>query len=202
MKTLRQHVAAARAVLKDFGYRSSFPEGGKPSREKKSKREKRKDPSPAPLYQTTLRSGKKLRSLPGSPTRAWMRHPHQKNSVSDRGERLLVYAISVIRVIERFDRTGWVVEWLSASDELAGEVWEKIPQHPVCPLCLGRVGIPGHQRRVHCVPCGTSVEPRTLRGLAKADIAKMTDALSKGLIPCELPLEDVLELGAEYGGRR
>ncbi len=182
MKTLRQHYAAARAVMKDHGYRSSFPSGGRPPREKRKKR-KGESEAPEPLYLTTPRDGKEPKRLPGSPTRPWMRHMHQRNSFGDQGERLLVYALSVLRVVERYDRTGWAKEFLGASGARAGR--DLVPDVRVCPLCFARVAANDTLRKSPCVPCGTMVKPASMISLVRDDVEVMERKLSRGLIPCE-----------------
>ncbi len=105
----------------------------------------------------------------------------------DERNRRLVYAVSVIRVVEKYDRTGYAMSWLMVSDDVAGEAWAKIPEHLVCPLCLGRVCgdtiIPG--RRALCRPCGEYVRPKSLRGLVSSDLRRMGKALRDGEIPCK-----------------
>lgn len=102
----------------------------------------------------------------------------------------MIYAMSIRRVVERFDRTGRAVIYLRASDETAGEVWRSIPQHAVCPTCMGRapeerIG----KGRVFCKRCGKYVRPRNYQGLVSADIRNMLAALNgkngAGLIPCK-----------------
>lgn len=102
----------------------------------------------------------------------------------DAGNRQLEYAVSVRVIVEQYDRTGWAGDWLRASDEAANEVWNRIPDVWVCPLCFGRVGIDG-RRRVLCVPCEEFVKPKNLRGIVSADLRKMRRALREGEIRCE-----------------
>lgn len=98
----------------------------------------------------------------------------------------MIYAMSIRRVVERFDRTGRAVIYLWASDEAAGEVWRSIPDHAVCPLCLRRVPEDRGKGRVFCKPCGKNVWPRNYQGLVSADLAKMSKALRLGAIPVRL----------------
>ena len=110
----------------------------------------------------------------------------------DAGNRQLEYAVSVRVVIERYDRTGYAGDFLRASEDVAGTFWFSIPEHSVCPLCLGRspterIG----KGRVYCVACGAFVRPKSLRGLVSADLRMMSEALNNGEIRC----------GAEKGER-
>ena len=97
----------------------------------------------------------------------------------------MIYAMSIRRVVERFDRTGRAAIYLRASDETACEVWRSIPQHAVCPLCLRRVPEERIGKgRVFCKRCGKNVWPRSYQGLVSADIRSMRKALRNGTIPC------------------
>jgi hypothetical protein len=102
----------------------------------------------------------------------------------DAGNLSLEYAVSVRVIVERYDRTGWAGDYLRASEEAASEVWERIPNVAVCPLCMGRTQ---EKRfgRVLCVPCETFVKPRNLRGLVSADLRAMRKALRDGGISVE-----------------
>lgn len=96
----------------------------------------------------------------------------------------LVYAISVRTVVEKLDRTGWACEWLYASDDVARDVWNRIPSHAVCPLCLGRVPEERIGKgRVYCQGCGAFVRPKNHLGIVCADLAAMAKRLRGGDIP-------------------
>jgi len=102
----------------------------------------------------------------------------------DAGNRQLEYAVSVRVVIEKYDRTGYAGAWLKASDDVASTFWHSIPEHSVCPLCVGRM--PKERRgkgRQQCALCGAYVRPKVLRGLVSADLRKMATLLKLGEIP-------------------
>jgi hypothetical protein len=103
----------------------------------------------------------------------------------DAGNRQLEYAVSIRLVIEKHDRTGYAADFLRTSDDTAGTFWHSIPEWPVCPLCIGRIGILGPMvtRKAYCVACGAFVRPKVLRGLVSADLAAMAGNLRAGSIP-------------------
>lgn len=103
----------------------------------------------------------------------------------DAGNRQLEYATDVRVIVERYDRTGYAGDFLRAADDLSGEAWSRIPEHPVCPLCLGRVPADRGKGRALCTPCEAYVKPKSLRGLVSADIRKMREALREGGIGVE-----------------
>jgi hypothetical protein len=103
----------------------------------------------------------------------------------DATSRQLIYAVSIRVVIEKYDRTGYAQAWLLASDDVAGTVWHSIPEHAVCPLCMGRAPEDRGKGRVWCKACGTFVRPKNLRGLVSADIRSMRAALNNGEIRCK-----------------
>jgi hypothetical protein len=100
----------------------------------------------------------------------------------DASDRQREYAVSVRRVIERYDRTGYAQAWLRASDDVAGTVWHSIPEWAVCPLCMGRAPEDRGKGRVWCKACETFVRPKVLRGLVSADLRTMRTALNNGEI--------------------
>ena len=101
----------------------------------------------------------------------------------------MIYAMSIRRVVERLDRTGYASEYLLASDDVSAEIWRSIPTYAVCPLCLGRVPEDRGKGRVFCKPCREYVRPKVLQGLVSADLRNMRAALNgkngAGLIPCK-----------------
>ena len=103
----------------------------------------------------------------------------------DASDQQREYAVSVRRVIERYDRTGYAQAWLRASDDVAGTVWHSIPEWAVCPLCLGRAPEDRGKGRVWCKACETFVRPKVLRGLVSADLRTMRAALNNGEIRCK-----------------
>ena len=101
----------------------------------------------------------------------------------DASNRELEYAVSVRVVIERHDRTGYARTYLTASDDVAGTVWQSIPERAVCPLCLSRTPQDRPDKgRIYCRPCGAFIRPKNLRGLVSADLRKMRQALNNGEI--------------------
>ena len=114
----------------------------------------------------------------------WRRNPKPQSVRPDIAAKRRDYAIDVKRICERLDRTGWAMEYLTASDDMAAEVWKAIPTHPVCPLCMERTPADRGKGRVYCKVCDTFVRPKILQGLVSADISKMREALIKGKIPC------------------
>ena len=108
----------------------------------------------------------------------------------DASDRQREYALSVLAFLDQdhplcCDRTGWMATYLRASDDVASAVWHSIPEWPVCPLCMGRIGIMGPMvtRRAYCKPCDAFVRPKILRGLVSADLAAMAGNLRAGGIP-------------------
>ena len=103
----------------------------------------------------------------------------------DAGNRQLEYAVSIRLVVEKYDRTGYAGEFLRASDDTAGTFWHSIPEWPVCPLCIGRIGILGPMvtRRAYCKRCDAFVRPKILRGLVSSDLRQMAGILRAGGIP-------------------
>ena len=107
----------------------------------------------------------------------------------DASDRQREYALSVLAFLDQdhplcCDRTGWMATYLRASDETASATWHSIPEHAVCPLCLGRAPEERMGKgRVYCKPCDTYVRPKILRGLVSADLAAMAGNLRAGGIP-------------------
>lgn len=151
-KTLRQHFEEAKTILSCLGGPTILPSAS----------------------DVIVRRRQKKR---------WRRNPKPQAVRPDIAGRRRDYAISVKILCERLDRTGYAVEYLNASEEMAGAFWHSIPQHPVCPLCLGRAPAerPG-KGKVFCVPCGTFIHPKTLRGLVARDLALMSIELGHGEI--------------------
>ena len=111
----------------------------------------------------------------------WRRNPKRQAVRPDIAGKRRDYAISVKIICERLDRTGYAVSYLKASDEAAGAFWQSIPERPVCPLCLGRAPAERTGKgKVFCVPCGTFVRPKSLRGLVGRDLALMSIELGDG----------------------
>ena len=97
----------------------------------------------------------------------------------------LEYATDVRKIVEENDRTSYAGGYLRASDDVAGTYWNSIPEHSVCPLCMGRAPAERIGKgKVFCKPCGSFVHPKNLRGLVAADIRAMRNALIKGKIRC------------------
>ena len=94
----------------------------------------------------------------------------------------LVYAVSIRTIVDKFDRTSWAKKYLESSDDVCAEIWRSIPLYAVCPLCLGRAPEDRGKGRVYCKACDTSVWPKNLQGLVRADLAKMSKALRNGTI--------------------
>lgn len=96
----------------------------------------------------------------------------------------LEYATDVRKIVEESDRTGYAGNYLRASDNVASAFWHTIPEHFVCPLCLGRAPAERIGKgKVFCVPCGAFVQPKNLRGLVSADLAMTSGRLRAGGIP-------------------
>lgn len=151
--TLRQHYVQAMTILSCLGGPTILP---------------------SPANVVVRRRGRR---------RVWMRNPKTSGSRPDVAGKRLDYALSVKIAVEANDRTGYAGDYLRASDDVAGSFWLSIPERPVCPLCLGRVPENRGKGRVFCVPCGTYVRPKNLRGLVSADLWTISEALRAGGIP-------------------
>ena len=91
------------------------------------------------------------------------------------------YALSVLIPLVAFDRTGWVAIYERASREAASSIWERIPDHLVCPECLSRaMYVKVNLRPRVCRGCGERRRPVTLRGIVAWDIRRIKQRLREG----------------------
>ena len=99
----------------------------------------------------------------------------------DASDRQREYALSVLIPLEAYDRTGWVRIYLRASRQAAGAIWDRIPDHHVCPVCLARV----IASRVNlgtkeCAGCKETTRAATLKGIVGWDIRRIKKRLRDG----------------------
>ncbi|MBE0568911.1 MAG: hypothetical protein IH577_04470 [Deltaproteobacteria bacterium] len=171
MRTLRQHVVAAMEILECLGGPTILPSLS--SIVVKSQNQ-------VPLYQTS-----KGKRLPGAPTRPWMRNPQRQAVRPDKAASNRDYAIDVLKVCGEHDRTGRMLEYLTAADDVASEVWNRIPTHKVCPGCLARAQeIRGPRRKAYCRACGAFAVPLNFQGMVSADLIRTRKAMIKGGWAC------------------
>jgi ribosomal protein L37AE/L43A len=91
------------------------------------------------------------------------------------------YALSILIPLEAYDRTGWVAIYERASREAASSIWERIPDHLVCPECLSRaMDVRINLRPRACRTCGERRRPVTLRGIVAWDIRRIKQLLREG----------------------
>jgi ribosomal protein L37AE/L43A len=91
------------------------------------------------------------------------------------------YALSVLIPLVAFDRTGWVAIYERASREAASSIWERIPDHLVCPECLSRaMAVKVNVKPQVCRKCGERRRPVTFRGIVAWDIRRIKQRLREG----------------------
>lgn len=113
----------------------------------------------------------------------WRRNPVRQSVRPDIAGKRRDYAISIKILCEANDRTGYMVEWLTASDDTASEVWQSIPDRMICFEC--RVGRPipdcrckGRCACRECPKCKRRM--LTLVGIVCADLQSVAKALRNG----------------------
>jgi len=91
------------------------------------------------------------------------------------------YALSILIPLVAEDRTGWVAIYERASREAASSIWDRIPDHLVCPECLSRaMDVKINIRPQVCRGCGERRRPVTLRGIVAWDIRRIKQRLREG----------------------
>jgi len=91
------------------------------------------------------------------------------------------YALSVLIPLVAEDRTGWVEIYERASREAASSIWERIPDHLVCPVCLSRaMAVKVNLKPQVCRTCKERRRPVTLRGIVAWDIRRIKQRLREG----------------------
>jgi len=106
----------------------------------------------------------------------WMRNPKRPAVRPDVSGNQRDYALSIKILCEAYDRTGWMLEWLTASDETAKGVWHSIPDKVICFECrVQRIRAVVRQR---CPKCGRKM--LTFVGVVSADLQAVAGALREG----------------------
>jgi hypothetical protein len=118
--------------------------------------------------------------------KAWMRNPKQSGTRPDTAGDRMRYAIDVKKICEAYDRTSWMVRWLTSSDDAASSVWASIPDKVICFACRYERRIPdcrckGRCRCRECPKCGKKMP--TYVGIVCADLKHVAEALRNGKIP-------------------
>ncbi len=113
--------------------------------------------------------------------KVWMRNPLRQAVRPDVAGNRRDYALSVKILVEAYDRTGWMLAWLTASDETATEVWHSIPDKVICFEC--RVERMRADPRRRCPKCGRKM--LTYIGIVCADLQAVAGALRAGGIGVE-----------------
>jgi len=121
--------------------------------------------------------------VPRAKRKAWMRNPKRPPGRTDVWGKQRDDALSVMMLCEAYDRTGYMLEWLTASDETASGVWHSIPDKVICFACRVkrlRATVNGRRR---CPRCGRKM--LTYVGIVCADIKLVEVALRKGGVGVE-----------------
>jgi hypothetical protein len=113
--------------------------------------------------------------------KAWMRNPLRQAVRPDHAGNKRDYALSVKILVEAYDRTGWMLEWLTASDDTASTVWHSIPDKVICFEC--RVERLRADVRQRCPKCGKKM--LTYVGIVCADLQAVAGGLRAGGVGCE-----------------
>jgi hypothetical protein len=117
--------------------------------------------------------------VPRSKRKSGMRNPDVWGKQRD-------YALSVMIPLVAEDRTGWVEIYERASREAASSIWERIPDHLVCPVCLSRaMYVKVNLKPQVCRTCKERRRPVTLRGVVAKDIWRIKQRLRDGGVGVE-----------------
>ena len=119
--------------------------------------------------------------VPRAKRKSVMRNPKRPPMCTDVWGKQRDYALSVMIPLVAGDRTGWVEIYERASREAASSIWERIPDHLVCPECLSRaMYVKINLKPQTCRTCGERRRPVTLRGVVAWDIRRIKQRLREG----------------------
>jgi len=121
--------------------------------------------------------------VPRAKRKSGMRNPKRPPIREDVWGKQRDYALSVMMLCEAYDRTGYMLEWLTASDETAAGVWHSIPDKVICFECgVKRLRATVNERR-GCPRCGKKM--LTYVGIVCSDIKLVEAALREGGVGVE-----------------